>query len=183
MLLQFLDKYNKFGCIGRADELEKQYFAICFAIGKIIGYMDKEILSGNANGSDNAFAQGINSVAPASLNLYLPNKGHNQGFIDAENEIILDTNNKLWIELAEKHHPRYYKMKPYVKNLFNRNVGIALNSDAIIAFPNQDKAGWGGTGHTIRVAKDLGKEVFILEDSNFLETKKELAKALKFFSV
>lgn len=179
MLLEFLKKYNKFGCIGRSDTLPREDFMICFAIGQIIGNIDKYVLSGNADGADNAFAQGINAISPASLTLFLPDKNHNFGFIDSENEIIVDKNDEEWAKLAEEFHPHYRKMKPYVKKLFRRNAGIALNSDAIIAFPNKSKSGWGGTGHTIRMAKSLNKEIFLIEDETKSELRKEIVFILK----
>lgn len=98
--------------------------------------------SGGAIGADSAFARGARAA------------GGKMEIFSAHTMLTLEM-----MELAQKHHPAWDRLSPFVKKLMGRNVKILLgpNGPAV-----QEVACWtpkgevvGGTGHTIRVAMSL----------------------------
>ena len=149
---------------------------ICIMIGAGLAKLGKNINSGNAKGCDNAYAQGANVINSNLVNLYIVDDKHNPHFIVPGNKIILNNKNTNWVEEAKKHHTSYYFMNSYVKKLFNRNAGIVLSSEILIAWPDKSKKNWGGTGHSMRVA--IGANIPII-DISIEEIRKNLLLSLK----
>jgi len=159
MLMEFIEPYNRIACIGMSKIEDKSLENICIGIGFVLANLNKQIISGNANGADSLFAQGANLVNSKLVSLYLPEMNHNKIHICIDNEIFDQANNPEWAQIAAEYHSYYNYLTPYVKRLFNRNVGIILNSDCVIALPNMAKKGWGGTGHSMRIADAYGKPI------------------------
>lgn len=143
----------KIACIGSREttpELETKMEEIGAAIVSRGWYLG----SGNARGSDAAYARGANRVDPTKVILYVVDARHNPQFIVKGNHVVTTTERE-WERLAAQHHPGYLRMKPYVQGLMNRNAGIVRNADAVIAFLNRNATGFGGTGHGWRIAGTL----------------------------
>jgi hypothetical protein len=143
------------GCVGSRSITNEQR-EMCVFIGYALAKLDKNVLSGNSDGADFAFATGVNHINPSKLTLFLPNESHLKTHWHSDNRLIF--NHELeWSEIAARNHPSYNYVKPYVQQLFNRNAGIVINSDLLIALPNSTSKDGGGTGHDIRIAIDIGK--------------------------
>lgn len=144
----------KIACIGSRDispEIEKKMEAI----GEFIASKGWWLGSGNALGSDAAYARGANRIDPKRVILYLPWSTYNKELIVAGNRLCVETQPE-WENLAARHHPRYPLLGQGVKAMMIRNAGIVRNADAVIAYLNRTKIGGGGTGHGWRIAEALG---------------------------
>jgi hypothetical protein len=124
-----------------------------------------EIHTGNAKGSDQAFAQGANCVDPSKVHLYLPWTGYEQRAILDGN--ILHFAHEASIELvrlAERCHPNWRRLPQEIRVLMVRNTMIVFGSSLVIAVPNRAKEGYGGTGHGMRVAIELDIPVWLVTE-------------------
>lgn len=110
------------------------------------------ISTGNAKGADQAFARGANRVNPKLVRLYLPWPSYEIENIVPYNEVI-PYQEESWLTEAAKYHPKWSTLKDSVKKLHARNVGIVKGACQIIAFPNNNKIGGGGTGMGLRLAE------------------------------
>lgn len=140
----------------------------CTAIGYALSIMGKIINTGNALGCDQAYAAGANFFTPTKVQLFCPDERHYPqawclGNIIHANQI------QEWRDIAREHHPKYDDLSVYVRKLMDRNVGIILSSDVVIALPNRNKSWGGGTGHGMKVAKTYGKPVIDISDEETLE--------------
>lgn len=61
----------------------------------------------------------------------------------------------------DKHHPASWHLTPAARALHARNYGILEQADVVVAFPRDGKEA-GGTGQGIRIARAMGKELFVL---------------------
>lgn len=172
-----ISKANRIACIGsskfRNDDDEKT----CQIIGYFIAHNNIELASGNAVGCDYAFATGANKVNENLVHLFLVNKNHNINHIKPGNHLYYENEHPEWSEIAKKNHPGYNNQSDYVQKLFNRNAGIILNSDLVIALPNPDKTSGGGTGHSIRIANELNIPVINLLDDDVIQNLKLLMRS------
>ncbi len=139
--------------------------------------------SGNAKGSDEAFAEGVRSVAPDRLELMLPVSGHrkkNQPLLYAERRVGLDQVSKaaegeaaaltskaspIYEELMAKRHqiPSLRAKANYLIRDTTKVTGIPeagyAPADFGIFYANLADPMKGGTGHTIRVCQERGVPV------------------------
>lgn len=139
--------------------------------------------SGNAKGSDEAFANGVRAVAPDRLELMLPVTGHRKKSrsleypvrsvgIDqvskaAEAEAATLTGKALpmYVELMAKRHqiPKLRAKANYLIRDTTKVTGIQDSghapADFGIFYANLDDPMKGGTGHTVRVCQELGVPV------------------------
>ncbi len=137
--------------------------------------------SGNAKGSDEAFANGVKAVDPDRLELVLPTSGHrqaNSGYpvrsvalnelsIAAEESAAYLTGkvSPIYDTMLEKRHriPRVRAMANYLIRDTAKVTGIpeAGLSMAVfgIFYVNTADPMKGGTGHTVRVCRSLGVPV------------------------
>jgi len=145
-------------CIGSRKITPTQQ-KICIAVGYFLAKLGHHISSGNAEGADAHFAIGANAVNPELVNLYLTGKNHNPQFIQHGNHLYYENEFPEWEELS-RIHPKYDSLKPYVKKLMNRNAGIILSCDLVIAMPNEKVTG--GTAHSMKIAQSLNKKVINL---------------------
>ena len=167
-------KAKNIACIGTSKPNHDEQNA-CIVIGYALTEMEKIIVSGNAEGCDFAYATGANVKHPSSVRLYLPNKSHHPEHWVLGN-IIISIHEPEWKTIARDNHPKYDGQSEYVKKLFDRNAGIILNSDYVIALPNTKKSWGGGTGHGMKIAKQLGKPVLNISDE---QTLSDLLKYLR----
>lgn len=158
---------NSVGCVGSRD-IGSSDFDFCTNLAKEIVKAGFSISSGNAQGADQAFAGGGNSIDPSKVSLFLPKQGYNITAIHARNNVI-NTLEKEWFEIAERNHPVFNNLSYYVRCLLARNVGIVINSKCVVGFVNNKKSGGGGTGHTFRVASHLGVPTLKLNDCESVE--------------
>jgi hypothetical protein len=167
-------KSRKIACIGSRNFRNEDDEKLCKIIGYFIASKNIQVASGNAEGCDQAYAKGANEVNESLVHLYLVNENHNKYAIKTGNQLYYTKDHPEWVDIARRNHPTYKYQSEYVQNLFNRNVGIILNSNLVIALPNSNKASGGGTGHGIRVAEEFNIPVLNLLD-------KEVAQSLKIF--
>jgi hypothetical protein len=145
---------NSVGCIGTRDDLDDARIETCALIGYYLAKLGKTINTGNADGCDSLFALGGNKVDPSLVHLFLPFKSYNPEYIHEKNIIIHESENPEWQPIARAHHYCYdSKLSSRGRQAMNRNVGIILNSQLVIAMPSRKKSWGGGTGHGMKVAK------------------------------
>lgn len=145
---------RRYACIG-SRELNEEQRDICFRIGRFIAQQGAEIHSGNAEGADQAFASGGNSVEPKLVHLHLPWPNFNREAIVRGNVIHLVHEQSHYEEIAAKHHPKWNYLRQGAKKLHTRNVSIVLYpllKDMVLAWPST-RPGGGGTGQGIRIAE------------------------------
>ena len=140
--------------------------------------------SGNASGSDDAFAQGVRKVAPDRMQIFLPkmdsgkSRLHNRDYVLAledvsqaeEKQIIYESKratpkNKRLFEAYELQQEGMMKQKSlYLLRDALKVLGSPENNlspiTAGIFFVNEDDPEAGGTGHTIRVCRQNNVPVF-----------------------
>jgi len=168
-----LKSAKNIGCIGTKDDLDEIRIKTCLLIGYWIAKQNKFVHSGNAKGCDNLYATGANNVNPSLVHLYLSDNKHNSKFIVDGNILHYQEDFPDWSGIAEMYHPRYNFLPKYAQKLFNRNAGIVLASDLVIAMPSRLKSWGGGTGHGMKIAKGLGIPVINLSRE---EEREEIIK-------
>ena len=136
------------------------------------------VATGNCVGADQAYAQGANTVDESLVWLYLTGPKHNAYAIKPGNKIMYCDDYPAWKEIARNNHSAYNYQSSYVKKLFDRNVGIVLGSDLVIALPNLNKPHGGGTGHGIAVAKSAKIPVWdIAKNKSLVNELKEFMRS------
>jgi hypothetical protein len=112
---------------------------------------DFVLRSGGADGADNAFEQGCNSVC-GKKEIYLPWQGFNNnsstlyGMTDGAKDI------------ARRFHPNWYNLSVAAEELHTRNVYQILGCDlktpsSFVICWTKDGLASGGTGQALRIAK------------------------------
>lgn len=144
----------KVACIGSRD-ISHKLRSNLIEIGEYIASCGWTVVSGNAIGSDAAYAEGANKIDESKVELYLPWQTYNTSFIKPGN--ILKLFDSAWKEVAIKHHPIYASLSQGAQKMMDRNAGIIINSDVVLAVLNHSKTGGGGTGHGWRIAESLSK--------------------------
>ena len=144
--------------------------------------------SGNASGSDDAFAQGVRKVAPDRMQIVLPKIDAGKSRLDKrdyvlaledvsqaeEKQIIYESKratpkNKRLFEAYELQQEGMMKQKSlYLLRDTLKVLGSPENKLAPITagifFVNQDDPESGGTGHTMRVCRQNNVPVFTQDD-------------------
>ena len=145
-------------------ELNPDDLHICFQLGQFIVSLGGELHTGNAEGADQAFANGANMVKPERVHLHLPWASFNREAINRGNVIHLPQDQSHHEETARMYHKGWHRMGQGGRKLHTRNVSIVVYpqlKDLILAFPSQ-KWGGGGTGQGMRVGEGLGVPVIDL---------------------
>ena len=126
------------------------------------------IVTGNAQGSDQAYALGANTVDPNLVELWLPWPSYEQKAVLEGNTIHLvdEATRADWV-LAERCHPAWAKLNDPVRRLMVRNAMIVSTSQLVVAWPDRSKIGYGGTGHGMRVAMELGISIWFADAAQF----------------
>lgn len=146
-------------------------------LAETLGRAGCVLSTGGADGADRAFESGaLRTDAPVTV--HAPWSGYNGYRPGREPESDIDVRvpdpndavqGQSYLDLARRHHPAWERCGRGVRALFVRNVAIlaaALGDDgtalpvlAVVAYtPNGLPTGRdaGGTGHTLRVAGELG---------------------------
>lgn len=123
--------------------------------------------SGHGAGADQAFGAG---APPALKEIFLPEAGFN-GALHYDHYKVIDDNHpaaERIHSIAAMHHNKYWNMRPAYQALMNRNVNIILGenadlaSDMVVYWQSEEGAAdyFGGTNHSIRIAKTFGIPTF-----------------------
>lgn len=163
----------RFACIG-SREISDEMNEIMERVGYYLAQIGDYIASGNALGSDAAYARGANRSDPTRVILYLPWASYNAELIVKGNHTTIETR-PAWEAVARKHHPIFDQLKRGAKAMMIRNAGILSKADACVAFLNKNKSGGGGTGHGWRIAGEMGIPRIDLSDldtANRVDMKK-----------
>ena len=154
-------------------------------VAQVLGDAGFALSTGGADGADRAFEAGaLRTDAPVTVHTPWPGYNGYRSGRDPESDIDViypragDTvRGTSFLHLARKHHPAWDRCRRGARALFLRNVsilagalddeGTVLPVSAVIAWtPNGRAHGReaGGTGHTLRVAADLGIPVVNLSE-------------------
>ena len=154
-------------------------------VAQVLGDAGIALSTGGAHGADKAFEAGaLRTDAPVTVHTPWPGYNGYRPGRDPDSDIDVihpktgDAVRGLsFLHLARKHHPAWDRCRRGARALFLRNVSIlagALDDDgavlpvrAVIAWnPNGSAHGReaGGTGHTLRVAAELGIPVVNLSE-------------------
>jgi len=152
-------------CAGRRDVEQAWARSYLISCGEYLRGAGCSMTHGGAKGSDWLFETGfITAPGPAPMEVYLP-------WMQRRDAGILFTADQAWpvhAELAELAHPAWRMLRPAVRKLMVRNAMLLERFgrpvDALWAFPDKSRRGWGGTGHTMRVASLLNIPVILLPD-------------------
>lgn len=147
--------------------------------GQVLGTNGFILRSGAADGADTAFEQGANAVG-GFKEIYLPWNGFNGRYDKAiypkDSQLLQDA-----MIIAQKHHPAWSSCSWGAKQLHARNsfqvLGATLHqpADFILCWTPGGKGG-GGTGQTIRIAKDVGIPVYDLGAMSVSEVQNAINK-------
>jgi len=157
----------RIACIGSRQISEEQR-VLFVNIGKFIVSGGDFISSGNAEGSDQMFASGGNSIKPENVIIYLPWKTYETYHLNLNNKICYEPK-KEWFELTAPFHGGWNNLSQGAKRLMARNYGIIHRADKVIALLNHKKQGGGGTGQGWRIAESLNIPRLDLNNKSFDE--------------
>jgi len=168
---------KRIACIG-STKIDVDEIKLCQIIGYTIAKMGIELASGNAIGADQSYVKGANLVDEKLVFLYLTDTKHNPYAIKPGNNLIYSDDHPEWSEIAKRNHGGYNNQSLNVQKLFDRNVGIVLSSNLVIALPNPNKSWGGGTGHGMKIAQEAGIPVWnILKDNQLVDDLKTFMKS------
>jgi len=158
-------------CIGHRD-ISLEITEYLKAIGSALANREYFLSSGNAEGSDFAFAQGFNIFYPERVYLYLPWKGFNQEQIHRNNlTVIFDPIQHLDHKEVVDNLLKYPKRDSIMK-LFYRNSLIVSKANIVIAYAKHYPS---GTHFAIKLASYYKVPVVNIADKDGQDfIKKEL---------
>jgi len=119
------------------------------------------LVTGNADGIDGIARDVWSERYSDRVTLVLPWPDYNRDKVRSGNHVVVYQGQREWLDSVVRYHPPGAFLKPGAVALHARNYGIVELADVVIAFPNDGKEG-GGTGQGIRIARALGRELFIL---------------------
>jgi len=143
-------------------------------IGKYLAKEKWILRSGGADGADTAFETGCDSEQ-GQKEIFLPWKNFNK------NDSSLFEISGGAIELAQKYHPAWGRLKQGAQKLMARNVYQVLGydlkspSDCIVCWTSDGEPS-GGTGQAIRIATDFNIPVFNLWNNESVDKFKKFIK-------
>lgn len=136
---------------------------LCRKVSVAFRDIDWKLVTGNANGIDSIARDVWNKTCPEQVTLVLPWPEYNRGKVHPANRVVVYSGQGKWYESVRQYHPAFDRLADYEVKLHARNYGVVELADVVIAFPGDGKEG-GGTGQGIRVARALGKKLFVLPD-------------------
>lgn len=153
-------------CIG-SREINNNETYFLRSIGARIVLDGDNIISGNAIGSDGAFAFGGSAINPTRVFLMLPWDTYNESQIIRGNihrSVYPEEMEKAAIFYDEIYGDgRWEHLKQGTKKLMGRNYSIVSNADLVVAYPRWDGPEFvGGTATGIKMAYMLGIPVEII---------------------
>ena len=155
------DHRGAVACIGRRQITPEQRDSLEM-IGAWVLEAGFLLSTGNAPGSDQAFARGANRIDPHRVVLHLPWPRFESDSICKGNRVLVAGECRKYASVAETHHPAWSRLSQGARKLMTRNVSIVDSVVAVIALPNPERAGDGGTGQGMRVARAAGIPVIDL---------------------
>jgi predicted Rossmann-fold nucleotide-binding protein len=162
-------------CIGKRDITTIEYAKLVL-IGERLAQLGHIIVTGNARGSDQAYAAGANEIDPYLVELHLPWDKYETAVIKwNRNKVYVTGDDPIYRNTAAYHHPAWEKLSRGPRALHTRNVSIIKEADCVIALPNWDKPGGGGTGMGIRLAKHFNIKLYDISNP---ETMNKLLESL-----
>jgi len=136
--------------------LNQDQLDVCWDIGFQLADLGHEIYTGGARGADQAYARGVNAKHPELLVWVLPWwASFDKSLLKPDNKVItLKGANGAYTEAA-RYHPVWNSLSHQQQRPLARNALLVSKVDAMIAWPNRSKSGWGGTGHAMRCAEGI----------------------------
>lgn len=133
------------------------------------------IVSGNAEGADQAWARGANSVDPNRVLLCLPWIGYQQqAVVEGNIAVALDNLGRDqyngYMDIAARLHPSWGYLNGAAHRLHARNIAIVECASAVIGYLNPLKKGGGGTGMAFRAARHYGVPAWNVANADVRET-------------
>jgi len=138
--------------------------------GVVRAYLEQgyKISTGGAQGADQVAVRAVED--PQRLELYLPWASFEAEAISGRASIVVlaDDLPGVYTDYARRAHPLWDRLNDAARRLMIRNVGIVLRrpgqdpSALVLATPDVRRPGWGGTGHTMRIAHNFGIPVWLL---------------------
>ena len=143
--------------------------------------------TGNAEGSDQAWARGVNRIDPKRLQLVLPVPHYKESSIAAANEVAVlqevppedygaaKTLTREHYEYGSSKGPAAYDpLPPFKKTYLDRDalkvlghtnyLGKRQKATTALFYLDPNKRNGGGTGHTLRLCEALHVPYFLAED-------------------
>lgn len=113
-----------------------------------------DIRSGNAQGADQAWARGGNSVDPTRVTLCLPWEGFEEKAIVPGNivRVFRLAESDHYVRDVRDTHPNFAALSSGAVLLHARNAMIVDGAHLVLGALNPDKTGGGGTGGAFRLA-------------------------------
>lgn len=140
---------------------EPEMVRVCSELCYYLSRAGHRLVTGNADGIDGLARDIWNKTAPERVTLVLPWPTYNRHHIHRQNKVVVFSDQQTWRESVLEHHPAGKRLGRGAFALHARNFGIAENAQVVVAFPSL-KAGGGGTGQGIRIAKALNRPLFVL---------------------
>ena len=156
--------YAGIGSRKAPQDIQDRMWAIAIVL-EIKGYT---LRSGNAIGSDQAFASGVKSEAQIWLPYFGFNKGFSNRYPKHIYEVIFPDDKEAYASIA-KYHPASNRLNPNGLKMMARNyrqiVGCngEANSEFVLCWTQEGEV-VGGTGQAIRIANDLKIPVYNMFD-------------------
>jgi hypothetical protein len=125
------------------------------------------VVSGNAEGSDQAWARGANGVDPKLVELWLAWRGANRTAIVPGNVVkvfsdLAEDDQQKFLKLAESLHPAWDRVGDAASKLLARNGKIVEGVDVVVGWAQS--ATRGGTLMAYKMAENFGVPVIDLGD-------------------
>lgn len=134
---------------------------LCKKIAVAFRDLNCGLVTGNADGIDSIAQRVWNEIHRERVTLVLPWPNFNNQHVYGGNRLVYYKGQPEWAASVTRYHPAPDRLSEAVFKLHARNYGIVEMADAVIAFPRDGREG-GGTGQGIRVARALGKPLFVL---------------------
>ncbi len=126
-------------------------------MGGIIVEKGFTLVSGNAEGADQAWARGANKVNPSRVMLYLPWKQFNAAAVHPDNTVHVlagpyPESDGRYFDLAAAVHPAWSACAPAARRCLARNGMIVENTAMVLGYIDDS----GGTTTAFKIARKLG---------------------------
>lgn len=121
--------------------------------------------SGNAQGADQAWGRGVNSVNPGKLQLFRPRQdGRNDAAVVEGNGWFFsrEEHDRFLLPPAKAAHGAWDRVGQSFHSHFLRNVSIVIGAQLMVTYLDHSTSWGGGSGHGVRLAEAAGIRVIDL---------------------
>lgn len=161
-------------CIGCRNIQKLSVKTYLESVGASLVEQGHIITTGNAPGADQCFALGASLIDETKVELYLPWPRFEAKAV-LEGNLVYDasaaTEQHQWLARQAEYNAQY--IAHLVEPLMLRDAMLIARFGEpvaqVIAWPDFKAPRWGGTGHTIRVARLLSIPVYLLERQCWLD--------------